>query len=282
MSRQKRKISRTGLYHIMFKGISELNIFREDADYDKLKEIILKIKTETEFKIYAYCFTKDCVRLFIKESKAGDISKIMSKILSNYASWFNFKYKRSGALFNNRYKSEPLEDIEYYLPVMRFIHNNASNIKKPEKYSHSSYSEYISNSPALCDIDFILNLFSDNRNDAIEEFVAFNKEKDEESYEITDSKKLSPFKIKQIIKNELASENIEAIRFIKKDERNRIINKLVNDFGVSKSELERITGISRGTIIRICNPGKNPYTRRKRKSLTPPSARPQSVPSFFD
>ena len=283
MSRQKRKLSRTGLYHIMFKGISDIDILKETDDYDKLKEIILKIKNETGFKLYAYCLIKDHAHLFIKENKTGEISKIMSKILSNYASWFNFKYKRSGPLFFSRYKSEPLEDKEYYLPLVRYIHNNALDIrriKKLSEYPHSSYNEYINNSPALTDIDFILDLFSEDRMVAIEAFIAFSEENDEEIYEITDSGKMSSFKIKKIIKNELNSEDIDTIKYISKDERDRIIKKLVNEFGVSKSELERITGISRGTIIRICNPQKTSYTRRKRSYSQP--SKSQSVPSFFD
>lgn len=45
MSRQKRKIRQTGLYHIIFRGISRQNIFEEPEDYEKLKDIIRKVKS---------------------------------------------------------------------------------------------------------------------------------------------------------------------------------------------------------------------------------------------
>ena len=66
MSRQARKLSQSGLYHIIFRGISRQNIFEEEHDYLKLKEIIKKVKTEMQFELYAYCFMTNHVHLFIK------------------------------------------------------------------------------------------------------------------------------------------------------------------------------------------------------------------------
>ena len=43
------------------------------------------------------------------------------KNLSHYATWFNVKYLRSGSLFSNRYKSEPVEDERYFLGLTRYI-----------------------------------------------------------------------------------------------------------------------------------------------------------------
>ena len=71
------------------------------------------------FELYAYCFMTNHVHLFIKEQNVGEISKIMTKILSHYATWFNRKYQRIGALFANRYNSEPVEDERYYLSLIR-------------------------------------------------------------------------------------------------------------------------------------------------------------------
>ena len=75
MSRCARKLSQSGLYHIVFRGIGRQNIFEENADYEKLKEIILKVKEEMNLKLYAYCFMTNHVHLFVKEKELGDISK---------------------------------------------------------------------------------------------------------------------------------------------------------------------------------------------------------------
>jgi putative transposase len=59
---------------------------------------------------------------------------------------FNRKYQRSGALIASRYKSVPVEVDEYFMPLMRYIHQNpirAGLVKKLEEYSSSSYREYL-------------------------------------------------------------------------------------------------------------------------------------------
>lgn len=273
MSRQKRKLSQTGLYHIIFRGISRQNIFEEPADYEKLKEILGKVKQEMQFDLYAYCFMTNHVHLFLKEKNVGEISKIMSKILSHYATWFNLKYLRSGALFSNRYKSEPVEDDRYYLGLIRYIHQNplkAHMVDKTIEYAYSSYHEYIKNSPVITDIDFSLNLLHEDRQKAISHFINLNEVQDGETYEISESQRMAPSHIRRIIMSEINGEEPGTIKLMPKDERNNLIKKLVNEKGISKSALERATGISRGTIIRICN---QPQTK---------SAKVQIVPSFLD
>ncbi len=273
MSRQKRRLSKTGLYHIIFKGISRQNIFEEPSDYEKLKEIIGRVKRETQFELYAYCFMTNHVHLFLKEKNAGDISKIMSKILSHYAMWFNIKYLRSGTLFANRYKSEPVEDESYCFSLIRYIHQNplkAHMVDRINEYTYSSYHEYIEAHPGLTDIDFLLNMLSDNRKEAVLQFITLSETQESETYEITDSPKKNPAHIRRTIMSEINGAEPGTIKAMQKNIRNELIKKLVNEKGISKSALERATGISRGTIIRICS------------QINEKPIRKQVVPLFLD
>jgi len=255
MSRSARKLSKTGLYHIIFKGIGSQNIFEEPSDYEKLKEIIMRVKYEMQFNLYAYCMMTNHVHLFIKEQNAGEISKIMTKILSHYATWFNRKYQRIGALFANRYNSEPVEDERYYLSLIRYIHQNpvkAHMVDNPGSYPYSSYNDYAKNISDITDIDFLLDMLNNDRKKAINEFIELNTVSDGETYEITDSRKTSPANIRRIIMSMIDGKEIETIKRMEKETRNQLIKILVNEKGISKSALERATGISRGTIIKIC------------------------------
>ena len=158
MSRVARKLSQSGLYHISFCGTGKEIIFKEAADFIKMKEIIARVKGEMFFEIYAYCIMDSEVNFFIKERESGDISKIMTKILSHYATWFNRKYNRIGAVFYNRYKSEPAEEEQYYPEIVKYIHRLPEDKKKPfEAYTYSSYREYIEEAD-LTDIDFLLDM----------------------------------------------------------------------------------------------------------------------------
>ena len=256
MSRQARKLSQSGLYHIIFRGIGKQNIFEEKEDYDKLKKIILKSKQEMKMELYAYCFMTNHVHLFIRENEIGDISKFMKKILSHYATWFNVKYLRSGALFNNRYKSEPVENERYFLRLTRYIHQNplkAFMVNDLSKYQYSSYHDYTANNNSFTDIDFLLNMLCETRNDAIEEFIRLHETDEEENFEITESQRKNPEYIRRIIMSATDGKEPGEIKFMDKKKRDSLIIKLVFENHISKSALERLTGISRGTIIRICN-----------------------------
>lgn len=254
MARQARKFSKTGLYHVIFRGISRQNIFEEALDYEKLKEIIKKVKQEADIKIYAYCFMSNHVHLFLKETETAQISKIMKKILSHYATWFNIKYLRTGSLFGSRYKSEPVEDERYFLSLVRYIHQNpvkAGMVKYAGEYEYSSYNDYVDGESGITDVDFVLELFNSSKKKAKTEFIDFHGIVEEEVFEIASAQGKNTAEIRRIITGFTNGKNPESIKEMPKTERDLLIKKLVNEAGISKSALERATGISRGTIIRI-------------------------------
>ncbi|AOT69465.1 transposase [Geosporobacter ferrireducens] len=55
MARTAREKSKTGIYHVMLRGIDKRNIFLKDSDYEKFIEYIKKAKEKTKFIVYAYC-----------------------------------------------------------------------------------------------------------------------------------------------------------------------------------------------------------------------------------
>ena len=67
MSRQKRQLSQSGLYHIIFRGISRQNIFEETADYVKLKEITKLFMDDLlsfdEYHEMKKSIENDCIKL---------------------------------------------------------------------------------------------------------------------------------------------------------------------------------------------------------------------------
>ena len=196
MSRLARTISESGVYHILFRGVNQQNIFEEASDFEKLKEIIEIVKQDLQFEMYAYCFMSNHVHIVLKEKNCGDISLIMKRILTKYARWYNTKYGRSGALIANRYKSVPVEIDEYFLNLIRYIHQNpikAGIVDKIENYPYSSFIEYI-NKANLADTNFLLEMIS------IEEFVEYHKELENMKFRVTDSKRKTDENVLMFIK----------------------------------------------------------------------------------
>jgi len=112
------------------------------------------------FELHAYCLMSNHVHLLIKESKMGDISLVMKRLLTKYAIYFNRKYERNGALIASRYKSQPVEVNEYFIPLIRYIHQNsikAGIVGTLEEYRFSSYRDYVRGG-TLTDTAFSLGL----------------------------------------------------------------------------------------------------------------------------
>ena len=242
MSRLARTISESGVYHILFRGVNQQNIFEEASDFEKLKEIIEIVKQDLQFEIYAYCFMSNHVHIVLKEKNCGDISLIMKRILTKYARWYNTKYGRSGALIANRYKSVPVEIDEYFLNLIRYIHQNpikAGIVDKIENYPYSSFIEYI-NKANLADTNFLLEMIS------IEEFVEYHKELENMKFRVTDSKRKTDEDVLMFIKKNYSIDNPKNISKLPKLERNTILFELKKEFSVR--HLQRITGVSRGVI----------------------------------
>jgi hypothetical protein len=92
----------------------------------------------------------------------------MKRICTGYARWYNWKYERSGHLFQNRYKSEPVENDGYFLTVIRYIHNNpfkTALVKTPEEWEWSSCNAYYGipgNPQEMTKTIKALNLFSND------------------------------------------------------------------------------------------------------------------------
>ena len=245
MSRLSRNYSESGVYHILFRGVNQQNIFEEKQDYIKLLETIENVKKDMHFELYAYCFMSNHVHLVIKEAKNKDISLIMKRILTKYARWYNIKYKRSGALIANRYKSVPVEVDEYFLHLIRYVHQNplkAGIVENIKDYPYSSYNEYLSGC-ILTNTEFVLGMLN------LPEFVEFHSMMENMNFIVSDRKKKTDEALVFKINNTFNIQNPKDIAKLDKMKRNEIIKVLKQEFPAR--QIQRITNVSRGVIAKL-------------------------------
>lgn len=144
------------------------------------------------------------IHMLLHEQKE-DIGQIMRRIGASYVYWYNFKYKRCGHLFQDRYKSEPVETDEYFLTVLRYIHNTpkkAGLVKNISEYKWSSYNDYINNE-GITGTDFALEMMTNDNKKAVEEFIKFHAEQNEDKcLEIEENIRLTDEEAKEIIRKE--------------------------------------------------------------------------------
>ncbi len=174
MPRLARLKSPTNIYHIMIRGINREYIFRSDAEKGRYLEILKDIKYNSDFKIYAYVLMDNHVHLLIKEDSI-DIGIIMKRIGIRYAAWYNKNHDRIGHLFQDRFKSEAIIDDGQLLITLRYILQNpvkAGICKATSAYRWSSYGDSLCGNN-LIDADFILQMFSKDENNQINEFKNF-------------------------------------------------------------------------------------------------------------
>lgn len=253
MPRRAREKSSTGIYHVILRGINRQIIFEDDQDFQKLLETLRDNKEKSGYEIYAYCFMSNHIHLLIKEG-TEELGTVFKRIGVTYVYWYNWKYNRRGHLFQDRYKSEAVENDSYFLTVLRYIHQNplkAGMVNKISEYPWSSYGEYIEK-PKICNLEFALNLFcEDDREEAIRLFKEFNLTSNKDQcLEYDQNMRWTDPEATDFIKSISEVQNPIEIQRFEIEKRNEIITKC-KEIGISIRQIERLTGLSFGLIRRI-------------------------------
>ena len=260
MPRQERTKSGTGIYHVMLRGINRQDIFEDDEDYLQMTACLQGlperydengVALEPLCTIYSYCLMSNHIHLLVREQKE-DISSVMKRLGVAYAYYFNKKYQRNGHLFQDRFLSEPVNNIEYFMTLMRYIHQNpvhAGLAAEVRDYPWSSWAEYegmqtdyhiCKTSPVIKRLDktnlyeFVTMPVDSNNILDIDYGIGVN---------ITDDDIKG--KIAEISGLQLPTE----VQNLAKSERNTILKQLC-EYGANIRQISRVTGISYGVIYR--------------------------------
>jgi REP-associated tyrosine transposase len=128
--------------HIIQRGNNRSVIFVADEDYqfylDKLKSACDKYQCD----IHAYVLMTNHVHLLMTPHRENGIGKVMQTLGRYYVQYFNYQYRRTGTLWEGRYKATLLDSEQYLLICSRYIELNpvrAGMVKSPEEYPWSSY-----------------------------------------------------------------------------------------------------------------------------------------------
>jgi len=246
MPRQARIRSTTGIYHIMKRGINRQDIFHDDEDKSTYLERLSSYKSNCEFKIYAYCLMNNHVHLLLKEGTVN-ISDVMKRIGASYVYWYNWKYDRIGHLFQDRYKSEPIDDETYLLTVLRYIHQNPVKVGLSID-SWTSYNDYLGSS-GITDVEEIFSLFSHKDNLARDEFIEYMDESNNDvCLDVSERMRITDEEAKEIAR-EAGLISCQDLQQMENQKRDTILGDLKRA-GLSIRQIERISGVNRGIILK--------------------------------
>ena len=161
MPREARKKSETNIYHVILRGINRQVIFEDDGDRHYFMSLMKYCKELSDFKLYAFCLMGNHVHLLLETGKEP-LGLIFKRIGSRYVAWYNRKYQRTGHLFQDRFRSEAVEDGQYFMTVLRYILQNpmkAGMENCPGSWRWSSYLAYEKGNGSITDTEYAIGLF---------------------------------------------------------------------------------------------------------------------------
>ncbi|MFA6393073.1 MAG: transposase [Candidatus Paceibacterota bacterium] len=192
MSIRNIKLVSDEYFHIYNRGNGKHKIFLDEEDYDRFEKILYICNSEKNFNfrdsivnikieaydlergtplvsILAWVLMPNHFHLFLISPRQGlgeeekeNISKYMQKVSTAYVMYFNKKYKRTGSLFEGKFKAKHINKENYFNYLFAYIHLNCmkliqsdwkkSGIRDKEKaknylkiFSHSSFQDYFGN-----------------------------------------------------------------------------------------------------------------------------------------
>jgi REP element-mobilizing transposase RayT len=179
MPRKSRIDAPGALHHIIVRGIERRKIFFDDKDRDNFVDRVGGVVAETNTACYAWALIPNHFHLLLKTGQVP-VATVMRRLLTGHAGYFNKRHRRSGHLFQNRYKSILCQEDTYMLELVRYIHLNPLRAKIIKDYNQLRKYSYCGHSALMGkhkrdwqEIDGVLKLFGQRLSEARKRYHEF-------------------------------------------------------------------------------------------------------------
>lgn len=248
MPRIARVKSESGIYHVMLRGINKQPILSDDIDKLDFLNCVKKVKSVCKFEIYAYCVMSNHIHLLIKENDEFRIDNIIKRIAVSFAYRYNLNHGRTGHLFQDRFRSEPVDSERYFLTVLRYIHQNpvkANLCTKLDEYPWHSFGAYNGVEDNITDTYYALDIVS--HSELIDFMSEINEERclDDEPARIKGNKE-----IKKIYEQITGGLTEQEFNDLPQTAQRHVIEKC-KQAGISDVKISELTGKTRYFISKI-------------------------------
>ena len=124
MARLPRNVVPGQSLHIIQRGNNRQAVFFADADYRFCHECLCKAASHYRCAVHAYAFMTNHAHLLMTPLTESGPAKFMQSIGRRYVRYINAVYRRSGTLWEGRYKSSIIDSEQYFLICSRYIELN--------------------------------------------------------------------------------------------------------------------------------------------------------------
>ncbi|MED4225292.1 REP-associated tyrosine transposase [Neobacillus cucumis] len=273
MSRGARVKSHSGIYHVMWRGVNRQEIFHDDEDCLTFLSIVEKYKLKSELSMYAWCLMGNHVHLLVKEGNEP-LSTTMKRIGVSFVYYYNHKYQTTGHLFQDRFRTENVENVRSLLTVVRYIHQNpvkAGMVGRVDEWRWSSCLGYYGKQQypkKLLDRRYILDLFSDVETVAKGRFIEFNEKNNNDEClddRVSPKGRLTDDEARREIKALLGVIEIAQVKSLPREQRNELLQEIKKIKGLSQRQAARILGIPYSLVFKARNRGDGSYASESRE-----------------
>jgi len=152
------------LYHVLSRGNEQRDIYRDSEDRLSFMDSLGEMSERFEIDIFAYVLMNNHYHILLRTNRAN-LSKSMQWLGATYTRRFNNRHKRSGHLFQGRFKNIIVQNDAYLMQLSCYIHRNplrAKMVKRLVDYKWSSYPAYAygKSHPKWLNLDIILSQFN--------------------------------------------------------------------------------------------------------------------------
>src|SRR4030067_2892421 len=158
------------VYHVTSRGNERKRISRDDNDQELFLNTLEKVSKRYNWYCHAYCLMNNHYHLII-ETPEGNLSKGMRQLNGVYTQLFNKRHKKTGHIFQGRYKAILIQKDSHLLEACRYVVLNPVRAKIVHKLEDWKWSSYRSTAgldkPHLClTTEWILGQYSKSKKQA--------------------------------------------------------------------------------------------------------------------
>ena len=168
------------LYHVTARGDRREAIYEDDTDREQFLEVLGNVVARFNWRCHAYCLMGNHYHLVIG-TPDGNLSKGMRQLNGVFTQWSNRRHRRTGHLFQGRYKAILVDADSYLLELTRYVVLNpvrARMVKSAGRWPWSSYGATTgeADAPAWLEVDGLLAQFGTLRSRAVAGYERFVQE----------------------------------------------------------------------------------------------------------
>lgn len=173
MSRASRIVYPGAIYHIIQRGNNKDYILQKDMHKGFLIKQIKEYNIKFDYQLLAYVIIDNHYHLLVKTNN-DSISYIMFYLNNTVGKYLSKELNRTGHIFQSRFTSKLVDTDAYLIWLLRYIHRNpvmAHMCKNVDEYKWCSHYYYKKGINSFVHSDFILNVISQNKNQAINQYI---------------------------------------------------------------------------------------------------------------